>query len=240
MTYLTRATLNRHAPEHALRPLLDPLDPDTAFDAHHRLIWTLFSNRCASRNFLWRADGYGKFFILSSRQPQESRLFRPLESKRFSPVLSVGDQLIFVLRANATKDRRSNLQDEIVSGTQRKPRHSRRVDIVMHAMQELGLNRKASGEGTRAAQRLEIADMVARSWLTGQGKIRGFSLDKSMVDSYQVRKLKRSGGKDATFGIVDIKGLLTVRDPAAFTKALQMGFGRAKSYGCGLMLIRRA
>ena len=134
--YLTRAVLNRKAPEHALRPLLDPLDADAAFDAHHRLMWTLFPDPDAKRDFLWRADDNGKFLILSAREPQGSRLFEPLESKPFEPMMAAGDRLVFILRANATKDRRSGPQDDVPPGTKRRPRKDRRVDIVMHAMRE--------------------------------------------------------------------------------------------------------
>ena len=43
-----------------------------------------------------------------------------------------------------------------------------------------------------------------------------------------------------SFSTLDFDGILTVNDPAAFLLALSRGFGAAKAYGCGLMLIRRA
>ena len=42
------------------------------------------------------------------------------------------------------------------------------------------------------------------------------------------------------FSVLDFTGVLEVRDPAAFLAAIARGFGRAKAFGCGLMLIRRA
>ena len=238
--YLTRAVLDRRAPEQALRPLLDPADRDTAFDAHHRLIWTLFPNPYARRDFLWRADGRGKFMILSAGEPQDSRLFEPLETKAFAPVLAEGDRLAFTLRANATRDRRSGPQDDGAPGTRRRPRKDRRVDIVMHSMQEQGLERGSTGPNSRAARRMDLAASAARMWLASQGERRGFSVEELMVEDYRVVKLKRRGGREATFGVLDLQGLLTVRNPEVFTDALVTGFGRAKAYGCGLMLIRRA
>lgn len=238
--YLTRAVLNRRVPEHALRPLLDPSDKDTAFDAHHRLIWTLFPDRDAKRDFLWRSDDRGRFMILSARQPQDTRLFEPLESKTFAPVLTVGDRLAFKLRANATKDRRSGHQDDVVPGARRRPRRDRRVDVVMHAMQEQGLERGRTGANSRSARRMDIAEHEARVWLTGQGERRGFSVEALAVDDYSTVRLNRRNDKPATFGILDLRGLLTVRDPEALIGALLSGFGRAKAYGCGLMLVRRA
>ena len=240
--YLTRAVLDRNASEHALMPLLDPADVDAAFNAHHRLMWTLFPGRDATRDFLWRADEKGKFLILSAREPRRSSLFKPLESKPFAPVLAAGDRLAFVLRANATRDRRSGPDDVVAPGTRRRPRKDRRVDIVMHAMQEQGIVRASTGPESRAALRMEVAREAGRAWLADQGARRGFSVDACTlaVDDYRVRTLKRPGGRKATFGVLDLRGLLTVRDPEALVGALVSGFGRAKAYGCGLMLVRRA
>ena len=238
--YLTRAVLDRDAPEHALRPLLDPVDQNLAFDAHHRLMWTLFPDRGAKRDFLWRADDKGKFLILSARKPRDSRLFRALESKPFTPMLSSGDRLAFALRANATKDRRPERGEMLVSATKRRPLKNRRVDVVMDAMREQGIAGGNTGPDSRAERRMAVAADAARVWLSGQGTRCGFSIDEVAVEDYRVAKLKRQNGKEATFGVLDLAGLLTVREPDTFTNALLTGIGRAKAYGCGLMLVRRA
>ncbi|WP_226961810.1 MULTISPECIES: type I-E CRISPR-associated protein Cas6/Cse3/CasE [Streptomyces] len=39
---------------------------------------------------------------------------------------------------------------------------------------------------------------------------------------------------------VAVRGELTVTDPAAFARTLSTGLGRAKSYGCGLLLVKPA
>ena len=238
--YLTRATLNHDAPEHALMPLLDPVDRDAAFDAHHRLMWTLFPNRDGKRDFLWRFEDRGRFLILSARMPQSSSLFLPLETKTFEPALALGDRLAFVLRANATKDRRSGPGDEVAPGTRRRPSKDRRVDIVMHAMRETEAAPRAHGPDGRSRRRMQIATDAARAWLSRQGERRGFEVHALTVEDYRVRKLKRRRGKEASFGVLDLAGALAVRDPGVFTGALLAGFGRARAYGCGLMLVRRA
>ncbi len=238
--YLTRAVLNRKAPEHALRSLLDPANRDMAFDAHHRLVWTLFPGHNAVRDFLWRTEGKGKFMILSARQPQNSCLFEPLESKPFAPVLRTGDQLAFMLRANATRDRRSDPQDDIAAGAGRRSGKDHRVDVVMHWMREQ--ERGSLSISPRAYRRTDAAEKAGQHWLASQGTRKGFSVDRGLltIEDYRVIQLKRRSGGHATFGTLDFRGLLTVRDPEVFIEALIAGFGRAKAYGCGLMLIRRA
>ena len=237
--YLTRAVLDHSAPEHALRPLLDPDDKGTASDAHHRLIWTLFPSGNSSRDFLWRANGKGKFYILSARKPLHSRIFRPLESRLFSPVLAVGDRLQFVLRANATKDRRSVNTEKVKPGTTRRPAKDRRVDIVMHALREQGIDSGTKGKNSRASRRMDVAHQVSKEWLSAQGRRRGFLVNALVVDDYRVSILKRRTGSDATFGVLDLRGVLTVRDPKLFFDTLVSGLGRSRAFGCGLMLVRR-
>ena len=80
--YLSRLTLDRAAGNAALMPLLDPESPARALDAHHRLLWTLFADSSdRRRDFLWRTEGAGLFFVLSFRPPAAHPLFLPPEVK---------------------------------------------------------------------------------------------------------------------------------------------------------------
>ena len=235
MMYLTRAVLNKGVGVASLAALLDPEDPNRALDAHHRLIWTLFPDRDARRDFLWRADGRGGFYVLSHRRPAQTGLFLPLESREFAPVMASGDRLSFVLRANATKDRR-------VSKDRHGRYRNRRVDLVMaglHAVPgQSGLGPERRSE--RPAMRMKIADRVAGTWLRALGQKNGFDVAHVQVEDYSVRKLPRARGSHVTFGLLDIRGMLSVTQPDVFLVALSNGFGRARAFGCGLMLIRRA
>ena len=63
------------------------------------------------------------------------------------------------------------------------------------------------------------------------------------MSDYSAVSLPRQKGRReayAKFGILDLSGTLRVNDPAAFIARLGTGFGRARAFGCGLMLIRRA
>lgn len=229
--YFSRLTLNRSAPAAALMPLLNPSEPGQAADAHHRLIWSVFSDsRARRRDFLWRHDGRGRFFILSGRRPRASELFEAPETKIFDPDLRAGDRLEFTLRANATKDRAA------ISRMAKDKRRgkSRRVDLVMDLM-------RAAPEGaSRAEIRSAMAQTSAESWMARQGAAKGFVPRSTVVEGYSTIELGRRRREGGTFGILDLRGKIEVTEPGAFLAALGVGFGRAKAWGCGLMLIRRA
>lgn len=234
--YFTRAVIDKNAGVAAIVPLLDPADPNQALDAHHRLIWTLFPDKHATRDFLWRSDGKGCFYILSRRKPVQSEIFLPLSHKEFAPALTSGDKLTFALRANATKTRRHT------QGERDKQNKSIRVDIVMDSLYSIpGRPTLAPDkQSERSSKRMRIADQVAKAWLKSIGERVGFSIDKFQVDDYSVRELSRSNGTKVTLGILDMHGVILVDRPDPFISALIKGFGRAKAFGCGLMLIRRA
>ncbi|TYO84223.1 type I-E CRISPR-associated protein Cas6/Cse3/CasE [Oceanicella actignis] len=216
--YLSRLTLDRKPDVAALGPLLEPAHEGRRMDAHHRLIWSAFAgDPAASRDFLWRDMGRGQFMVLSPRPPAASALFESPEVKPFAPELSPGDRLAFVLRANATRARKG----------------AGRVDVVMDAL-------KAVPRPERAARRMEIAQKAGADWLAGQGARAGFRVLDCHVGAYDVRDLPGQGRRRPRFGVLDLEGVLEITDAQAFLARLRQGFGRAKAFGCGLMLIRRA
>ena len=105
-----------------------------------------------------------------------------------------------------------------------------------------GQNSLVDGEKSeRANKRFEIASEVAKDWILRKGNISGFSpVSESIIcNDYSVRQFNRGKQNKVTFGILDISGIITISDPKLFLESLGKGFGRAKAYGCGLMLIRR-
>lgn len=219
--YLSRLRLNRSAGNAALKDLIDPADAARATDAHHRLLWVAFADGPERRrDFLWRADGRGLFYTLSARPPQPHDLFEPPEVKEFEPALEPGDRLEFSLRANATRAKKG----------------VGRVDVVMDALH-------ATPSGARADKREAIAGDEGRAWLERQGAQAGFRQLAVAAEGYSVLALPKYRGPRARqpqFGILELAGMIEITDPAAFLPKLAQGFGRAKAFGCGLMLIRRA
>lgn len=215
--YLTRAAISRAASARALIQLLHPAKADDRAVAHHRLLWTLFADapeRC--RDFLWREDGDGRFLILSARRPVDShQLFTLEDAKPFDPALTTGMQLRFALRANATVRHRGNASHR---------------DVVMDAIHALPPGPE------RALARREQATPAARAWLDRQGASHGFVVDQMACLGYDVVQIPH-GQRPIRLGIVELEGRLTVRTPDAFLAALGRGFGRARAFGCGLMLI---
>lgn len=218
--YLSRLRLSQNPSVQALDALLNPEGQGARADAHHRLIWAAFADAPdRRRDFLWREDGKGSFFTLSARPPLASDLF-DADVKPFAPVLQAGDRLAFTLRANATRDRKG----------------LGRVDVVMDALHGIAPEE-------RADQRMAVAQREGAAWLVRQGEGAGFRVVQVDVGDYSVAALPGHKGKrkgQPQFGILEMSGVVQVTDPAVFLAQLARGFGRARSFGCGLMLIRRA
>lgn len=220
--FLTRIELSREPSVAALNALLAPKEDGPLRDAQHRLIWSAFAgDPGASRDFLWRAERQGAFLVQSAHPPAESPFFSRVETRDHAPDLRAGDRLAFLLRANATKD---------LKGEKRQ-----RVDVVMNLLHGLP-------KTERAVRRMNLAQEAGRDWLAGQGARAGFSPNRVEVQDYTTVTLPGHRGKrrgEPRFGILDLAGEITVTDPQAFLAKLAQGFGRAKAFGCGLMLIRR-
>ena len=236
--WLSRVRLRRDASAAALAPILLPPDPDARAGATHRLLWTLFADSPERRrDFLWREESRGglrpgraSFLVLSARPPADRHDLFELDAKPFEPALDPGDRLGFSLRANP-----------VVTRADPRTGHPRRHDVVMDRL-------RALPKGARADARLAATLGAGRAWLADQGARNGFRLPLNAagepvlrVDGYdQVRVARGRGQKAIMFSVLDLEGMLEVVAPDSFLEALARGFGKAKAFGCGLMLIRRA
>ena len=220
--FLSRVRLRKDAPSAALAEVLLPLDIDRRVTVSHKLLWTLFSDGPdRARDFLWREADKGVFYLLSARSPNDAHsLFDIDPPKAFAPSLSIGDRLLFSLRANPTVSRK------------RVGKRGQRSDVVMNEISALP-------QDERAKARPRAIQDAGAAWLRRQGERAGFTVDSVCVDGYRV--LRPPHGKNSMrIATVDFDGVLRVTDVEAFASTLSKGFGRAKAYGCGLMLIRRA
>jgi len=94
--------------------------------------------------------------------------------------------------------------------------------------------------GARASERMRLAQSAAEAWMARQGAAKGFQPITTIAENYSTLELGRRRRDGPTFGILDLTGEIAITDPARFLPALATGFGRAKAWGCGLMLIRRS
>lgn len=225
----------RIRPEPDVRRLAARLMPDddegARAGAQHQLVWDVFADDPdRRRDFLWREVGPGDLMALSSRAPAPGTALFAVESRPFAPALRPGDAIRFTLRANATTG---------APGSKADGRRGARFDVAMSALH-------AVPKGARAECRDAMAAEAGTAWLRRQGERAGFALPESeatVVSGYRVVRIRRgSGGRGAaaTFGVFDFEGVLTVTDPEPFLAAVARGFGRAKAFGYGLMLIARA
>lgn len=220
MRYLSRLQVRRDPAMAALRGLIDPDNTARAMDAHHRMIWSAFAgDPGATRDFLWRSEGQGRFTVLSTSPPSEAGLFEDPEVKPFAPDLRAGDRLGFVLRVNATRTLKGK----------------GRVDVVMERLHDVP-------KAERSKQRSVVAVGAASDWLERIGARDGFAIHACDVQDYSVHVLPNHRGKrkgQPQFGVLDLSGSLEVTEAAVFLARVNAGFGRAKAFGCGLMLLRR-
>jgi len=221
--YLSKAELRRDASVNALAGILLPKENDQRVTVTHKLLWMLFADGAErSRDFLWREAEPGHFLILSARVPEDRHNLFKLDHKPFAPVLSAGDELGFSLRANPTVAIGGNKDAKI---------RGRRADVVMNAIKDV------AGDARAEARTLAV-QAAGAAWLEKQGAKHGFKIERVMADRYNVLSPphRRESMRIAS---LDFDGFLRVTDPDVFTAMLTAGLGRAKAYGCGLMLIRR-
>lgn len=202
--------------------------------AAHQLLWRLFPEYQGPRPFLFRQEmeeseeggaprGLPLFYVLSDREPASSPGLLEAQCKPFFPVLEVGERLAFRLRANPTVAKS-------VSG-----KRGRRADVLMAAKYPF----EAGGERKSQAC-VEAMDTDAREWLTERAESWGFHLPaEPEVGAYRQHALPKDKGRPIRFSSVDYEGLIEVTDPGRLIETLAQGLGRAKAFGCGLMLLRR-
>jgi CRISPR system Cascade subunit CasE len=144
--------------------------------------------------------------------------------------LSPGDRLRFALRANPVVARKEALTPD---ERERRAR-GKRADVVMDALRTVPREE-------RRAMRDAIAAKAGETWLARQGETSGFRLARSpTVSGYTQIPIERRQGRPAGFSVLDLAGEIEITDPPVFLRRLAKGFGSAKAFGNGLMLIRRA
>ncbi|GLR08697.1 type I-E CRISPR-associated protein Cas6/Cse3/CasE [Mixta theicola] len=205
--------------------------------ASHQWLWQLFPDR-ETRQFLFRQDDRGCFFMLSAIPPLAQHALFRIETKPFQPQLTEGVLLDFQLRANAVVTR-----------------NNKRSDVMMDAKYQ------AKTQGVPQEQWWELQQQAAQAWLQKQGEKHGFRLVEPEIDDFalwagdddgenltrvtcvktyqQHRFLRKPHENPVVFSSVDFEGTLCITEPALFEQALFSGLGKSKALGCGMLMIKR-
>lgn len=231
--YLSRV---RFLPGHTAHNALLSIQRKGSY-ASHQLLWQLFTEQ-QQRNFLFREEqsngltsqrGMPEYLVLSQTAPVlNSELFH-IETKLFAPKLNEGDQLAFRLRANPTVSTKA----EEATG-----KRGQRHDVMMHA-------RKCAQAGgvTDSIALKQHMEQAALDWLvkderTSRLGIR-FDTPPAVMAYSQHKTSKQARQPTISYSSVDYEGVLTVTAPELLLNQIATGIGRAKAFGCGLMLLRR-
>ena len=224
--YFSRITLDPRADTQRLAEMLC-----SNTYKEHQILWRFFEfDLNARRDFLYRQvieNGRIKYYLLSERQPvQNLDMWLIDPPKKYSPRLETGQSFSFMLRANPVVT--------VVTQKGKRQRH----DIVMHHKIKIDYKHLPKNERPPLPQ---IVHESGITWLSEKAEKNGFCFSPESVisDGYkQHSSYSKSREKSIRYSTVDFQGVLTVTAPELFRKALYSGIGKAKAFGCGLMLIR--
>ena len=206
------------------------------------------------------------YYLLSPELPvQDSPLFQ-VESKPFNPKLDEGDKLAFRLRVNPVVQRklegskRSVVHDIVMDAQQQclnrlcvaanqevAVTKAEKQRVLKHLPQKALLTALSSTGVPEQIRTLSAAlEWSVReaqiTWISGKRAERcGYVIEKPeclKISGYNWKPLPEKG-RNAGFSSLDYEGVLTVTDPDRFLGMLKSGMGKARAFGCGLMLIRR-
>ena len=202
--------------------------------AEHQWLWRLFADSPErKRDFVYRRMKPSQndrlnapyFLVVSEREPEDGPFLRRLVVKPYEPQLATGERVAFSLRCNP-----------VVTRPGKEGRRSR-VDMVQDA--RLRLKREGVPEAAMP-RRTVLAQEIAPEWLTRHDFGLEVDAESIQVEAYDQLRFDRPKGGKITLARLDLLGAGTVRDPEALRHALYKGVGRARGFGFGLLLVRRA
>ncbi len=225
--YLTRAVLSP-----ASRNIAALLRQASRADAGHSLIWSLFEQQEGGpARFLFRETEPGRRWLLLSQEvPTPSTDLWTLETREFQPDLAAGSLVRFSLRANPAVSVATDVRH--ADGSRMR---GHRADAVMHARWAISPHERA---GWTAAD----TEAAALAWLYAREERLGLAFDREacLAMAYRQQRVWRRGAEPVRFSTIDYEGVARVENPARLQAAMAHGVGRARRYGCGLLLVRPA
>lgn len=206
------------------------------------------------------------YYMVSRKRPIENQLF-DIEVKPYQPWLCEGAFFHFKLRANPVvarkKDGKKNsVHHDLVMNCKHDtyqilskklgipPVRSNclKKEILIKDCKEIeeAISQLDGGFVCRDGSGLLLSFIKHRThkclydWLNRKGESAGgFQLsDHLQATGYQRHQIPEKG-KNAAFCSMDFEGKLMVTDSDQFEETLYNGIGRSKSFGCGMLMIKR-
>ncbi len=212
--------------------------------AIHQLIWKLFPDQPDSgREFLYRQEfekeqmpfvdsrrGMPIFYVLSKKKPVPVNGLLRVETKEYNPKLKSGMKLVFNIRVNPIVARK-------IEGKENSSKHDVQMDAKFRAQKEGITDRK------EIKRRMEEAVI---EWMVKKGEASGFQIAvnegenrKIEVSAHRQNLLRKKGGNEIRFNSVELSGILIVKDPERFKQVLFEGIGHSRSFGSGMLMVRK-
>jgi len=187
----------------------------------HQFMWGLFGHDGNKRDFLYTVHE-NKIYVVSNRIQNYKDSAIQVRTKPYEPSFKEGDSLRFDVRFNG----------ETRIGNDRK-------SLVNAYKERLGEDRDLNWN--------ELMHEAVGGWFNKNSKKYGFKVRDYHIRGYHhysFVKMKKSSNLQnksdkVRFDSLDIRGVLEVTGPAVFVNTLYQGIGKARGYGCGLVLVAR-
>jgi CRISPR system Cascade subunit CasE len=207
----------------------EPADPARAArvdqDRGHGLVWSLFAQDNATRDFLYQPIPGQPFsaIVRSLRRPAAGDGWS-VTTRAFAPQLKSGQALAFRVEVVPFRWK------PVPGG-----RRGKREDLIT-AVRRVNPQIREHPE-----HEADLVDNEARRWFAQQGGKHGFAADNFVVSVYD-QEIFRDGRRAAPirFASFIYEGRLQVTDVDAFQTALRKGVGAEKAFGFGLIQIAAA
>lgn len=211
----------------------------------HQLLWKLFKDKPEKqREFLFRQtiDEQGKsvFYLVSKQPPVSTDNALIVETKPYQFHMQAGELLSFSLRANpvaqikevrSEEEQRQHAEQRKTRGLKEKTTKKRvHHDVVMH------LKNSLAKDEINGYSQAELEQIAGEKWLSQKAEKHGFKVLSVVAQSYEQHHFKKRQIKLST---LDFDGVLQITDPDKFRQTLFNGLGRAKAFGCGLLMVKR-
>lgn len=192
----------------------------------HRCLWRLFPGEApASRHgnadqragFLFRTETYqtgrpAHFLVQSRQRPVSVSSIQTLGCREFNPQPQVAQRLAFVLTANPIK-------------------------TIIDTQAEAKPGKRPNKQNQFKCRVPLVHEEQQREWLTRQ--LAAAATVESVTVLPHAPLYFRKGGYGGKIVTATFEGILQIKAPDHLLRALENGIGPAKSFGCGLLLVRR-